>query len=161
MVSLPSLPSVIPAVAMSDRPEVPRWRPPARPVARRPLPLAKLSEGRAGSATYGLSTLDTSGRIADRQVMQALTWTAGCRLDIRESEGLAVVAADDSGVFRVTGKGYVHLPATVRHWCRLEQGDRVLLAAYPSAGVLVVHTPAALDALIDAIHAKALREVAA
>jgi hypothetical protein len=120
------------------------------------LPLAKLSEKRAGSAVYGLSTLDASGRIADRMIMRALGWTAGFRLDIRESKGLTVVAADDNGLFRVTEQGNVHLPAAVRHWCRLGPGDRVLLAAYPAGGLLVVHSPAALDALVEAIHAQAL-----
>ncbi|MEU8230427.1 AbrB/MazE/SpoVT family DNA-binding domain-containing protein [Actinoplanes sp. NPDC048967] len=120
------------------------------------MPLAKLSEKRAGSAGYGVSTLDASGRIADRTIMRALAWAAGQRLDIRESKGLTVVAADDNGLFRVTKRGYVHLPAAVRHWCRLGPGDRVLLAAYPAADLLVAHSPAVLDTLVDAIHAQVL-----
>ena len=119
-----SQPQVIPAVTLVDRSDPPRRRPSSRTAVRRPLPLAKLSEKRAGSAVYGVSTLDASGRIADRAIVRALAWAAGFRLDIRESRGLAVVAADDNGLFRVTEQGYVHLPAVVR-----------------DAGVPVVPTP--------------------
>jgi hypothetical protein len=48
----------------------------------------------------------------------------------------------------------VRLPATVRHWCGLSPGSRVLLAADPAAGRLVVHPPAALDAMIGQFHAR-------
>jgi hypothetical protein len=118
--------------------------------------LAKLSEKRAGSAVYGVSTLDASGRLADRVIMRALACTSDARLDIRDSKGLTVIAADDGGVFRVTQQGHLHLPAAVRHWCRLGPGDRVLLAAYPASGLLVVHSPAVFDAVVDAVHAQAL-----
>jgi bifunctional DNA-binding transcriptional regulator/antitoxin component of YhaV-PrlF toxin-antitoxin module len=41
----------------------------------------------------------------------------------------------------------VHLPAAARHACRITPGDRVLLAAEPTDGVLVVHPLATLDAM--------------
>jgi hypothetical protein len=34
-------------------------------------------------------------------------------------------------------------------WCRLAPGDRVLLAAESAYGLLVVHPPAALGAMVD------------
>jgi bifunctional DNA-binding transcriptional regulator/antitoxin component of YhaV-PrlF toxin-antitoxin module len=39
----------------------------------------------------------------------------------------------------VSSQGRVHLPAAARHACRITPGDRVLLAAEPADGVLVVH----------------------
>jgi bifunctional DNA-binding transcriptional regulator/antitoxin component of YhaV-PrlF toxin-antitoxin module len=60
------------------------------------------------------------------------------------------------GVFSVTGQGHVRLPATVRRWCGLATGDRVLLAAEPARGLLVVHPPAALDAMIGQFQAAVL-----
>jgi hypothetical protein len=59
-------------------------------------------------------------------------------------------------VFTLTGKGHVLIPAAVRHWCVVGAGDRVLLAAAPDHGVLVVHTMAALDAMVMRYHASLL-----
>ncbi|MGC4903927.1 AbrB/MazE/SpoVT family DNA-binding domain-containing protein [Micromonospora echinospora] len=105
---------------------------------------------------YGLAAIDSSGRIADRTVIRALGWGPGTRLHIREGSGVIVVRSDRQGVFTVTSQGHLHLPAAVRHWCGLAAGDRVLLAASPADGLLVVHPPAALDAMVVAAHADLL-----
>ncbi|MFI6823514.1 hypothetical protein ACIBJE_21565 [Micromonospora sp. NPDC050187] len=123
---------------------------------RPPLPLARLAARRVASTVYGLTTLDSRGRVADRAAMRALDWVPGRRLDIREHAGLIVVAADEQGVFAVTKEGHLRLPAVVRQWCGLAAGDRVFLAAEPDASRLVVHPPAALDAMIAQAHAAAL-----
>jgi hypothetical protein len=103
-----------------------------------------------------MARLDDRRRIADRAVVRVLGWAPGT-LAIRESHGLVLVEADRHGVFAVTGAGHVRLPAAVRHWCRLAAGDRVLLVAEPIRGLLIVHPPAALDAMIDRAHAAVLR----
>ncbi|MER5702785.1 AbrB/MazE/SpoVT family DNA-binding domain-containing protein [Micromonospora sp. NPDC002296] len=105
---------------------------------------------------YGLAALDASGRIADRTIVRALGRRSGTRLHIHEGAGLIVVREDGQGVFTVTGQGHLLLPATVRHWCGLTAGDRVLLAANPADRLLVVHPPAALDAMIFQLHAAVL-----
>ncbi|SCG69236.1 AbrB/MazE/SpoVT family DNA-binding domain-containing protein [Micromonospora halophytica] len=122
---------------------------------RPPLPLARLAPTRDGSTVYGLATLDVHGRVADRAVMIALGWAPGLRLGIRESGGLIIVDPDPGGVFRVTKEGHVRLPAVVRQWCGLTAGDRVLLAADPKAGRLVLHPPASLDAVVARVHDEA------
>jgi bifunctional DNA-binding transcriptional regulator/antitoxin component of YhaV-PrlF toxin-antitoxin module len=43
----------------------------------------------------------------------------------------------------------VNLPAAARHACGIAPGDRVLLAAEPADGILVVHPLAALDAMVS------------
>ena len=124
------------------------------PPGRRRVPLARLAPPpREGRAFYALAAVDCHGRIGDRALPRALGWPVGTRLEIREDRGLIVVLADPRGVFRVTGPGYVQLPAVVRHWCALAAGDRVFLAADPLAGRLVVHPPAAVDAMVAAAHA--------
>ncbi|MEV0330545.1 hypothetical protein AB0H63_29430 [Micromonospora echinospora] len=123
---------------------------------RPPLPLARLVSRRVAGTVYGLATLDSRGRVADRTAMRALGWTPGRRLDIREHAGLIIVAADQQGVFAVTKEGHLRLPAVVRQWCGLAAGDRVFLAAVPEASRLVVHPPAALDGMIAQAHAAAL-----
>lgn len=120
------------------------------------MPLMALAEKRAGSAVYGLSTLDAGGRVANRVIMVALGWVPGGRLDIRVSRGLIAIFKDARGVFRVTTQSFLHLPVAARRWCDLSPGDRVLLAAYPQGGLLIVHPPAALDAVVDRVHADAL-----
>ncbi|MFJ8207507.1 hypothetical protein [Micromonospora chalcea] len=123
---------------------------------RPPLPLPVLPSPRTGTMVYGLAALDNSGRIADRTIIRALGWGPSSRLHIREGSGVIVVRLDRQGVFTVTGQGHLHLPAAVRHWCGLSAGDRVLLAANPTDGLLVVHPPAALDAMVVAVHADLL-----
>jgi hypothetical protein len=76
-------------------------------------------------------------------------------LQIRLSGGLIVVDADPSGAFAVTRQGHVRVPATIRHWCGLAPGDRLLLAANPVFGRLVVYPPASLDRVTAALDAAA------
>ncbi|MFB9323087.1 AbrB/MazE/SpoVT family DNA-binding domain-containing protein [Cryptosporangium minutisporangium] len=101
---------------------------------------------------YCLTALDDSGRIRDRSLLAALGWAPGTPVEVCEREGLIVVARGPAGVFRVTGQGFVVLPAAVRHWCGLRPGDRVLVVADPGAGWMVVHPPAALEAMVSAVH---------
>jgi hypothetical protein len=85
-----------------------------------------------------------------------MSWSSRTRLDIREQGGLLLVTASPQGVFSLTGQGHLRLPTTVRRWCGLSTGDRVLLAAEPGDGRLVVHPPAALDAMVAWLHEAAL-----
>ncbi|MER7007794.1 AbrB/MazE/SpoVT family DNA-binding domain-containing protein [Dactylosporangium sp. NPDC000555] len=64
-----------------------------------------------------------------------------------------MVAADEHGIFRLSRLGHVRLPAAARHWCRLGAGDRVLLAADPVNGLLIVHPPVVLEELVARLHA--------
>jgi hypothetical protein len=118
--------------------------------------MPRLAAARPRSTVYGLTTMDDRERLADHAVVRALGWGSGTRLDIHESGGMVLVRADRQGVFSVTGQGYVRLPATVRHWCALTPGDRVLLVADPDQGLLVVHPPAALGAMVTQLHAEVL-----
>ncbi len=111
---------------------------------------------RARSTVYGFAAIDCNGRVAENTVIRALGWAPGTRLDIREGSGLVLVRADRQGVFSMTRQGHLRLPAAVRHWCGLVPGDRVLLVADPSDGLLVVHPPAALDAMVSQFHASVL-----
>lgn len=81
-----------------------------------------------------------------------LGWPPELRLDIRDTDGVLVIHADPAGESRTTGQGHLRLPARVRRWCGLEVGDRVLLAADPTRGQLVVYPPAVLDSMIAARH---------
>jgi hypothetical protein len=86
----------------------------------------------------------------------ALAWRAGARLDIRVIGGLITVTTSDEGAFSATIHGHLRLPATVRHFCGVEPGDRVLLAAEPVDGVLAVYSPAVMDSMLALTHAQAM-----
>lgn len=120
------------------------------------LPVADLTTPRLRSAVYGMATLDCNGRIADTNLLRALGWDTATRLDISEQGGLLLIAATTRGVFSLTRRGHLRLPATARRWCGLAAGDRVLLMADPDQGSLVVHPPAAMDAMVGWLHEAAL-----
>jgi bifunctional DNA-binding transcriptional regulator/antitoxin component of YhaV-PrlF toxin-antitoxin module len=98
---------------------------------------------------YGLTAVDSRGRVSDKSVTRALGWQPGDPLSLRVTDGLIIVVAVAEGQLAVSSQGRVHLPASARHACRITPGDRVLLAAEPADGVLVVHPLATLDAMIS------------
>jgi hypothetical protein len=116
--------------------------------AGEPLPLPTLVPQRTTTCVYGLAALDVHGRLADRTIMQALGWSPGRRLHLREAAGLVVVQAHPDGEFQITRQGHLRLPALIRHRCGLAPGDRVLLAADPPQHSLIAYPPAALDTFL-------------
>jgi bifunctional DNA-binding transcriptional regulator/antitoxin component of YhaV-PrlF toxin-antitoxin module len=108
-----------------------------------------LIAARERSTVYGLTAVDSRGRVSDKSVTRALGWQPGDPLSLRVTDGLIIVVAVAEGQLAVSNQGRVHLPAAARHACRITPGDRVLLAAEPADGVLVVHPLATLDAMIS------------
>jgi hypothetical protein len=122
----------------------------------RTLPVPQFAARGVGSLVCGAATIDCNGRVAETTVITALGWVPGTRLDIRVRGGLVQVTPDPHAVFTITQPGQVRLPATVRHWCDLTPGSRVLLAADLTTGLLVVHPPAAWQAMLTTFHATML-----
>jgi hypothetical protein len=123
---------------------------------RRPLPMPRLPAVAARPGVYGVATVDQNGRVADTTVIGALRWGPGTRLTICERGGLVLAACDPDGRCAVDGQGHLRLPAPIRHWCGLTAGERLLLAADPERGLLVMHPPAALHVMITQVHAAVL-----
>jgi hypothetical protein len=155
VVSISSLAPVIPPVVVVDPRTASRHRSGSL-AQQRPLPLPPTPISRDSSVGYALATLDCHGRVADRKIMVALGWSTATALAIRQQQGLIVVGADQYGAFRLTARLFLHLPVAVRGWCGLHSGNRVLLAARPQQGQLIVHPPAVLDAALDELHARLL-----
>jgi bifunctional DNA-binding transcriptional regulator/antitoxin component of YhaV-PrlF toxin-antitoxin module len=101
---------------------------------------------------YAITGVDGRGRVPDLTVVRALGWTAASSLEARACGGLIVVAASAEGSLGLTAHGHVRLPAPLRRACGIEEGNRVLLAAEPTVGVLVVHPLASLDAIVSDSH---------
>jgi hypothetical protein len=108
----------------------------------------RIARIRARTSLYGVSAVDDRGRIMAQHLMAGLGWTPGTRHSLTEQAGLLVLLVSDLGELRLTAAGHVRLPATVRHWYGLEAGARVLLVADPELQRLVIHPPAAIDAMI-------------
>jgi hypothetical protein len=103
-------------------------------------------------AVYALSAVDKSGRIGDRSIIRRLGWAAGTRLEVRERAGLIVVRACSDGVHRVGDSAFLAIPLTVRRWCQLRVGDRVLLSGYATTGTLLIYPLAAVHDALGAMH---------
>ncbi|GAB3410172.1 hypothetical protein GCM10027569_25410 [Flindersiella endophytica] len=78
---------------------------------------------------------------------RAFGWTSGVRA------GLLLATASPDGAAHLTGRGHLHLPAGLRYRCRVRARDRVLLAAEPVDGLLVVYPPAAIEAMLSGFRA--------
>lgn len=123
--------------------------------AVRQVPVSRLADVRQRSTVYAMSAVDTHGRIAARSVVQVLPWKPMTRLAMQERAGLILVTADQTGAAAVTREGHLRVPAALRSWCTLAARSRVLLAANPDAGYLVIHPPADLDVMTGRRHADA------
>lgn len=118
----------------------------------RPMPVPKLPERAAGSRHYGLAVLDRYGRVADSAALRALAWDPGQPLALTPIGGSVLAVASPDGPVRIGKDGYLRLPVGLRRACHLTAGDRVLLVADTDVGRLLLHPPAALDALLVAHH---------
>ena len=152
------VPSHVPSLAPPTRPYM---SPSPEAAPRRPLPVVQLINARQRSTVYGLTIVDGRGRVADRTVTLALGWRPGDRLRLTMTTELITLAADAHGPLAVSGQGRVHVPAAARHACRINPGDRVLLAAEPDAGVLLIHPLTTIDAMLAQFHDRAIAGAAA
>jgi hypothetical protein len=128
---------------------------------RRSLPLAALptAPGPLVDTVYSISVVDKAGRIGDRSLIRSLGWVPGTRLDMHERTGLILVRASADGVHRVSDTGFATLPLTVRRWCRMRAGDRVLLAGYLVTGMLVIHPLPVIHTLLAEVYAQVYAQV--
>ncbi len=143
--------AVVPALSLPLRRAVDPDRTPARP-----MPVPALPAPRIGKAVYGLSALDRYGRVADRPVLSALNWVPGQTITFTAVAGSVLAVPDAHAATRVGADGHLRLPIGVRRACGLTPGERVLLVAEPSAGRLLLHPPATLDALLHVHHVRVL-----
>ncbi|MCA1190010.1 MULTISPECIES: hypothetical protein [unclassified Saccharopolyspora] len=129
----------------------------AKPGRSMPVPDLAASPGEIHTV-YRIASIDQRGRIAERSVVQALGWCPGERLQFGLiSESVIAVLPDPAGMFSLARRHHIPLPVTARRWCHLQTADRVLLAAAPQHGRLVIYTMSALDAMVTASHSPAPR----
>ena len=120
------------------------------------LPLAPLSAPMPPPSLYFTVTpVDARGRLADRSPIRALGWQPGQPITIAVGRQAIVITAQTGGAESITRQGHLRLPAHIRHACHLTVGDRLLVAAGPTPGVLVAYTMPLLESILLEHHTTA------
>ena len=101
---------------------------------------------------YGIGRVDSSGRVANREIIEALHWRPGDRLEIVLMPSAIVIRACPDGPLRVPQRPSIVIPRPARTLHRIEAGDHVLIAAAPAYDVVIVHTLSALDDMLASYH---------
>ena len=119
---------------------------------RRPLPMAcpVPVPSAPDDVVYGIGRIDSSGRIADRTVIDALGWQGGDWLTLTVDAGVVTARRDPGGMVTLPARPYIAIPAALRRRCGPLPGDRVLLAAMPGADTLTAYPLAVVDQAIRA-----------
>jgi bifunctional DNA-binding transcriptional regulator/antitoxin component of YhaV-PrlF toxin-antitoxin module len=120
---------------------------------RRPMPLAGLPQlSRDTTMLYGVGRVDASGRVSNRDIVRALGWRPGDKLDVILTLGGIVVLSSPEGLLSVSVKPYIVIPAAARRLHNIEAGDHVLLAAAPEYGIVIIHTRQAMNDMLARYH---------
>lgn len=143
-----------PGSAIAERP-IPLLVPP-EPVPHivcEALPLPPLLEPAPDtSLVLGLATIDHSGRVRDRLVMDALRWVSGDRTSAAVRGNCLFLRRTDRGV-AIDARGRVYLPAGARTLLGIETEERVVLVAAPQNALLIVHPAHVVTALLAEFYA--------
>ena len=117
------------------------------------LPVARLRPPTpASKARYVVTSIDAHGRLGDRSPVLLMGWQPGHPVAVTLATGAIMVVSRPGAHAAVTRQGHLRLPASIRSACRLQPGDRLLVAAHPDAGLLVAYTTSALDHMVLAYH---------
>ena len=124
---------------------------PSQPAS--PLPLSGLHEvPRDTSMLYDIGCVDSSGRVASRDIINALRWRPGSTLDVIVTPRTIVIRTAPGGQFRVPQRPCIVIPSHVRRPHDINPGDHVLIAAAPDHGLVIVYPLSALDEMISRYH---------
>jgi hypothetical protein len=130
--------------------------PEARPASLQPvspLSLADLHQlPRDASMLYDIGRLDSSGRVASNDIIHALRWQQGTRLDVILTPRTIVIRASSNGLFSVPRRPCIAIPSDVRRPHGINPGDLVLIAAAPDHDLVIVYPISALDEMISRYH---------
>ncbi len=123
----------------------------AQPVS--PLPMTGLHQlPRDASMLYDIGRVDDSGRVASNDIISALHWRPGSKLDIILTPRTIVIRAAPGGLFCVPQRPRIIIPFHVRRAHDIQLGDHVLIAAAPDHGLVIVYPLSALDEMISRYH---------
>ena len=119
----------------------------------RPLPLLDLHRlSRDTTVLYDVGRVDASGRVTNTDLVRALGWQAGDKLEVVTALGGIVILASPDGLFSVPHKPRIVIPAAARRLHDIGPGDHVLLAAAPEFGIVIIHTRQAMNEMLARYH---------
>ena len=101
---------------------------------------------------YGMGRVDTSGRVANGDIVKALRWRPGDKLEVVLSHGTVVIRTSLDGLFSVPRRPRIIIPARLRRRCAIRPGDDVLLAAAPDYDIVIVYPLSVVDEMIASYH---------
>ena len=133
--------------------QAPAWMP-----ARTVLPAAGWTPATSSCVTrdttmlYGVGPVDASGRVKNSDIVRALGWQPGDKLEVIPSLGGIVIISSPGGLFTVPVKPCIVIPAAARRIHDIQPGDHVLLAAAPEYSVVIVHTRRAVNDMLARYH---------
>jgi len=126
---------------------------PASAEPLRPLPLASLHQLSCDTTVlYGVGPVDASGRVNNSDIVRALGWQPGDKLDVIPGLGGIVIFSSPDGLFTVPLKPCIVIPVAARRIHNIQPGDHVLLAAAPEYRVVIVHTRQAVNEMLAHYH---------
>ncbi len=126
---------------------------PASAEPLRPLPLINLHQlSRDTTMLYGVGPVDASGRVKNSDIVRALGWQPGDKLEVIPGLGGIVILSSPDGLFTVPLKPCIVIPVAARRIHDIQPGDHVLLAAAPEYSVVIVHTRQAMNEMLARYH---------
>ena len=130
--------------------------PPANPAPSEPaspLPLTGLHRlPRDASMLYDIGRVDHSGRVASNDIIEALAWRPGSKLDVIVTPRTIVIRTAPGGRLRVPPRPCIVIPSHARRPHDISPGDHVLIAAALAHGLVIVYPLSALDEMISRYH---------
>ncbi len=118
-----------------------------------PLPLTGLHRlPRDASMLYDIGRVDSSGRVASNDIIDALHWHQGSKLEVILTPRTIVIRAASDGPFSVPRRPCVLIPSHARRPHGIKPADQVLVAAAPDYGLVIVYPLSALDEMISRYH---------
>jgi hypothetical protein len=102
---------------------------------------------------YDIGRVDGSGRVASNDIINALRWRPGSKLDVILTPRTIVIRTAPGGRFRVPKRPCIIIPSHARRPHGISPGDHVLIAAAPEFGLVIVYPLSALDEMISRYHA--------
>ncbi|MGC1215149.1 MAG: hypothetical protein WA890_28295 [Micromonospora sp.] len=134
---------------------LPRPAPPPAPMPQLPAAVPPAREA-FDEVVFDVALPDADGRVAARDLLQALSWPPGHRLHIDVTDGLLLITTMADGMHAVGSRGALPLPAALRQLCGIHPHQVVLLAAIPARDLLVVHPSNTITRLLAHLHATVL-----
>jgi len=126
---------------------------PASAEPLRPMPLFDLHQlSRDTTMLYGVGPVDASGRVKNSDIVRALGWQPGDKLEVIPGLGGIVIFSSPDGLFTVPLNPCIVIPVAARRLHNIQPGDHVLLAAAPEYSVVIIHTRQAVNEMLARYH---------